>query len=155
MAVSTLIDNDIFLKLAVCDVLEAAFELFSVTSEEVGILGTLPFIIDSKKIQNKYNPEEREKLRLATQSFLKIQTPTSGYFQSLQMNPAIDIGEASLIATAIELEGSLIWTGDKRCLQALYNNSELKNIHKLLQGRVICLEQIIAKLIQNKDFTSI
>ena len=57
-----------------------------------------------------------------------------------------------MIAATFHESASLLATGDKRCLQALLSIESLELIHKKLQGRVICLEQIIYKLIEAQGF---
>lgn len=53
------------------------------------------------------------------------------------------------------MESFYLITGDKRCLIALAEASQLVEIRQRLLGRVICLEQIILKLIETQGFNEV
>jgi len=62
----------------------------------------------------------------------------------------IDQGEAVLIAATATESDFYIVTADKRCLKALAN-SGMTDILNRLRHRIICLEQLLIRLIQQSS----
>jgi hypothetical protein len=63
----------------------------------------------------------------------------------------IDRGEALLISATANVDVFWLTTGDKRCINAVAS-SGLEDIERRLAGRVVCLEQVILKLIDREGF---
>ena len=79
-------------------------------------------------------------------AFDRCLSPLQDEHKLLLSQNGIDIGEATLITATIQESASFLVSGDKKCLNALVAK-DLDSIHKKMQGRVICLEQIICKSI--------
>ncbi len=58
-----------------------------------------------------------------------------------------DTGESQLLAVLLVREGKLLVTGDKRAIQALHGIGMVT-----AEGRIACLEQLIASLLADCDF---
>ena len=143
------LDNDVILKLTTYRMLDEALDCFKIDRSDIRVLESARFVFGSPKLRKKYSEEA---LILATEFVKKcpeIATQDSEEYRLLekQIKNDIDPGEATLIAATFQESASLLATGDKRCLKALANTECLDFIHKGLQGRVICLEQIICRSI--------
>jgi hypothetical protein len=78
--------------------------------------------------------------------------PPVDELQVLVETEEIDTGEVILFATAACLEGAVLATGDKRSLRALAGSAACRGIAERIAGRVICLEQIVYKVIGHLGF---
>jgi predicted nucleic acid-binding protein len=148
------LDNDVILKLTTYRMLDEALDGLEIDRSDIRVLESARFVFGSKKTKKKYSEET---LLFATEFVKKcpkIATQDSEEYRLLekQIKNDIDPGEATLIAATFQESASLLATGDKRCLKALANTECLDFIHKGLQGRVICLEQIICKSIEIQGF---
>lgn len=153
MTVLALIDNDIFMKLVCCDLFEESLKLFKLDRENVGVLETLKYRL--KKRKGGYSEAECERAMAIFAGLQAIKASEDQNFSRLNNISSIDVGEAVLIAGAVLQGGSFLWTGDKRCLRALYEYEEVRDIHEGLKGRVICLEQVILGLIDRLGFAEV
>jgi predicted nucleic acid-binding protein len=148
------LDNDVILKLTTYRMLNEALDCLEIDRSDIRVLESARFVFGSKKTQKKYS----EETLLSAIEFVKSCTTISSQdndehrLLEKQAKNDIDPGEATLIAATFQESASLLATGDKRCLKALANIECLDFIHKGLQGRVICLEQIICKLIKAQGF---
>jgi hypothetical protein len=148
------LDNDVILKLTTYRMLDEALDCLKIDRSDIRVLESARFVFDSQKLRKKHSEET---LLFATEFVKKcpkIATQDSEEYRLLekQIKNDIDPGEATLIAATFQESASLLATGDKRCLKALANTECLDFIHKGLQGRVICLEQIICKSIETQGF---
>lgn len=64
-------------------------------------------------------------------------------------------GERLLIAATQKVEDFYLATGDKQCLIALASAPSLSEIRKRLNGRVVCLEQLLKKSIEGQEFDEV
>ncbi len=148
------LDNDIILKLTTYKMLDETLNCLEIDQSNIRVLDSARFVFGSKKLKKNYS----EETLLSTIKFVKncssISSQDNDEYRLLekQARNNIDPGEATLIAATFHEPASLLTTGDKRCLKALANINCLEFIHQGLQGRVICLEQIICKLIKTKGF---
>jgi hypothetical protein len=148
------LDNDVILKLTTYRMLDQALDCLEIDRSDIRVLASARFVFTSKKLQKKYS----EEMLLSAIEFVKSCTTISAQdndeyrLLEKQAKNDIDPGEATLIAATFHESASLLATGDKRCLKALFSIESLELIHKKLQGRVICLEQIICKLIETQGF---
>jgi hypothetical protein len=146
------LDNDVILKLTAYGITNEALECLKIERSNIRVLDSARFVFGSKKLKKKYS----ETVLLFATEFVKqcttISSKDSNEHKLLVEQDGIDLGEATLITAIIQESGSFLATGDKRCLQALATTECLQTIHKSLQGRVVCLEQIICKLIETQGF---
>jgi hypothetical protein len=148
------LDNDVIRKLITYRMLDEALDCLEIDRSDIRVLESARFVFGSKKMQKKYS----EEILLSAIEFVKscatISAQDNDEYRLLekQAKNDIDPGEATLIAATFKESTSLLATGDKRCLKALASIECLDFIHKELQGRVICLEQIIWKLIRMQGF---
>ncbi|HEY9876818.1 MAG TPA: hypothetical protein V6D29_00120 [Leptolyngbyaceae cyanobacterium] len=155
MTASGFIDNDIFIKLVACNLLEDVLQVIGFEPHHVGVLASAKYVFKkNRKVAAAYLEEVR---LLAIEKLGQFQAVEADHgdetFKRLNSSRLdIDVGEAILISKAVQTKESLLLTGDKRCLAALNTSPDLEDIHKALQGRVLCLEQLIQKLIQSRGF---
>ncbi len=153
MTGSAYIDNDIFLKLVASDILEKALQAIGLLPQNVAVLERAKYVFrKTKRYPDAVINSAIEKLN----QFPKVAADAEGeseVFFRLHQTFEIDVGEAILISRTYSHDDCLLITGDKRCLQALKNNPALQDIHANLQGRVICLEQIVKKTIETQGFS--
>jgi hypothetical protein len=144
------LDNDVILKLTTYRILNEALNCLKIDRSDIRVLASARFVFCSKKLQKKYSEEILLSAIEFVESCATISAQDNDEYRLLekQAKNDIDPGEATLIAATFPL----LATGDKRCLQALFSIESLELIHKKLQGRVICLEQIICKLIETQGF---
>jgi hypothetical protein len=148
------LDNDVILKLTTYRMLNQALDCLEIDRSDIRVLESARFVFGSKKLQKKYSAETLLSAIEFVKSCATISAQDNDEYRLLekQAKNDIDPGEATLIAATFHESASLLATGDKRCLQALATIESLELIHKKLQGRVICLEQIICKLIETQGF---
>lgn len=152
MAVISFIDNDIILKLTTCDLFWEAMDLLGVQIADIRILTSTRFVFRSNKsIKEQYSEEVRNKAIELVKNLSTVEADPSNPLFSLNI-AGIDVGELTLIYRAISEPDFYLVTGDKRCLRALVKTPELATVREKLNGRVICLEQLIYKLIIDTDF---
>jgi hypothetical protein len=148
------LDNDVILKLTTYRILNEALDCLEIDRSDIRVLASARFVFGSKKLQKKYSEEILLSAIEFVESCATISAQDNDEYRLLekQAKNDIDPGEATLIAATFHESASLLATGDKRCLKALFSIESLELIHKKLQGRVICLEQIICKLIETQGF---
>lgn len=71
-----------------------------------------------------------------------LPSPSEPVLQALQRIQNIDSGEALLISVLEANEDSILATGDKRALKAIYT-AMLNGMPCNIEGRIICLEQLL------------
>ena len=148
------LDNDVILKLTTYRILNEALDCLEIDRSDIRVLASARFVFCSKKLQKKHSKEILLSAIEFVESCATISAQDNDEYRLLekQAKNDIDPGEATLIAATFHESASLLATGDKRCLQDLFSIESLELIHKKLQGRVICLEQIICKLIETQGF---
>lgn len=146
------LDNDIIKKLVACNLFDEAIETLNINHANLRVLPSARYYFRNKK---QYPKELRTKI---AETAKRYQTIVITDYQAieevekLQQYEGIDNGEAILVAATREEESFWLTTGDKRFLRTLSNFSDLSPIESRLQGRVICLEQIIRQVIYKQDF---
>lgn len=150
-AMIILSDNDILLKMAAFDLLEAAFSLFE--SNEVYVLTSAPFSIRSPKTARSNAPEAIERAAAFADACPKLRaTPHAQDNDAFVDVEGIDAGEAILFSAMRDFDDAVLVTGDKRCLKALARCENGAAMRELLRGKVVCLEEIVRCLIANRGF---
>jgi hypothetical protein len=146
------LDNDIILKLIACNLLDESVKILNLNESDLRVLPSLKYYFNKKK---RYSEEIRIKIKNVANRYQTINSNTPGAIQEIDQllkYEDIDNGEALLIAATREEESFWLTTGDKRFLRALANSPELISIVSRLEGRVICLEQLIRQVIYKQGF---
>ena len=139
------IDNDILLKLV-------AFQLLEDAIDSLGLL--------SKRNRQDYVQDVLdsaisfiEKCQIISSSQLTDPEDVPSEYKQLAPFNQIDAGEADLIVATANTTDFLQLSGDKRCFKAL--PSIPAPIYARLQGKAICLEQVVLKLIDVLGFEEV
>jgi hypothetical protein len=154
------LDNDIILKLVACQLLDDAITALNLTKSDLRVLPTARFVFKGKRDQGSQYPDcvWAEAIEFvescATANYHFFEKDSLDELQQLaQFKDDIQEGEAALIvATRLEPD-FLLLSGDKRCIKALASIPQ--PIYRRLCGQVICLEQLILKLLYILEFESL
>ncbi len=153
-----LLDNDLIRKLAICDLLDESLDALQASRGEALVLPTAKYVL-LKPIKKP----ERAKERLGEALFDRLNAFLNGV-QSLDEQPSaeeqlvfddivgIDPGEAVLFSATARFDDVLLATGDKTSLYALAANPTCQEVCRRLNGKVICLEQVIVRVIEDIGF---
>ena len=152
-----LADNDIVKKLAICNLLDETVRALGVSHSEILVLPSARFKLGVAKNPDKARSQlgsdafDRLKLFLANVGVISVTPPPD---EQLLFDDALDIdsGEAILFAASAHYADCVIATGDKRCLRALSCLPNAERIIARISGRVICLEQIVMRIIDRFGF---
>jgi len=148
------VDNDVILKLVACNLFWEAVGVLGLTSDDLRVRTTTKFYF--RKKPKKYPQAVREQaIAVVEQCQLFDDPPINEALQILQQIEGIDPGEAVLIIAAQTEPSFYLMTGDKRCLEALATAPQLVEVRQRLKSRVVCLEQLILRLIETQDFDKI
>lgn len=114
------------------------------------------YIERASSIQAQYDRATRNRACQVTNKSEKASaSPASLEYQDLLGIIGIDQGEAVLISATEQESDFFIATADKKCLRALANSGMTATLNRL-QHRIICLEQLLIRLIQKStDFEKI
>jgi hypothetical protein len=150
-------DNDVILKLVLCDLVDEAFAALECGAGEVMVLPSAKFTLGVAKNADK------TRRRIGDEAFGRLEA-FFGAVQELtdQVDSkeqlifddllGIDPGEAILFSATRSFKSFLLATGDKRSLVVLGSNEQCKPICEHLHQRVICFEQIILRIVGSTDF---
>jgi hypothetical protein len=146
------LDNDVLLKLSAFGLLDEAIVALLLKPENLYVLSTAQHVFrKNRKVSAKYNESIRDRAIEFVKTCNGVIPEESTEFTVLER--FLDVGEATLIAaTRREVSSFVLMTGDKRCLQVLAARSEISEAYGRLQGRVICLEQVLLLLIRRSGF---
>ncbi len=160
-------DNDVISKLAACDLLDDAVAAMGATNAQVFVLSTFKYRYGlTKNTSSKRQRREQELGKATVQRYARFQQDVGEIQQApgdllllfedvlLLFEDVIDIdsGEAGLFAAACAAPGSLVVTGDKRCLISLATSAACSDVASRLASRVMCLEQVIDQVLILKGF---
>ena len=147
------LDNDIVLKLCIFDLLEESIVTLNLRSSDIRVLKTAEFVFKrSRSVLNSCPETSRERAIAFVKNCPMVSEENSDEFELLQTIDGIDIGEARLLAATQGVAAFVLLTGDKHCMASLGAAPELESIRQRLQGRVICLEQVVLLLIKRLGF---
>ena len=119
-----------------------ALKVLGISMNECGRLAALPYMLRRGGLRRKFGDDACGALaHLAEGTPLAIQ-PSEAWLNPLVSAPAIDPGEAQLLAASAE-HGVMLLTGDKR---ALHGVREIPGYAEALDGRIVVLEAILAEL---------
>ncbi len=150
MGITCFVDNDVILKLVACDLFEEAIAAFEIGRSNIHVLETARFTFRGNKVKKNYSEEVIEKAITTIKNFDTVEAEIDNPLFSLKI-PNMD-DELKLIVAESAEPAFYFATGDKRCLRALTEVSELTTMKEKLSGRVVCFEQIIIKIIQVYGF---
>ena len=158
---TTAVDNDVLLKGTCYDLLEELVGTIPAKPDEVGVLGAAPYVVvNSLRKKGRCTSGEEAVARLEsflenvtiyepTQEELSLAAELEHTAQRAGVN--LDGGESQL--SAMTLFRGLAWlvTGDKRAVAALGCLRERDERLAPLDGKVLCLEQLFARLLAGID----
>jgi hypothetical protein len=144
------LDNDIVIKLSAFDLFDEAIAVLNLDWTQLQVISTAQYTFRGKSYIAQYSEPVCQKAIAITQKCQKVMVENSLEAELLNGFAGIDIGEAALIVATRSQTDFLLLSGDKNCITQLAAIPE--QIYKRLCGRVICLEQLILKLIEVKGF---
>ena len=147
------LDNDAILKLVAANLFCPAISSLGLTQADLRVLPTAKFYFRQSRRLKKVYPESLLQRTLEVVNACAALTPTvDEELQRLQVVEGIDPGEEVLIVATKTEPSFYLVTGDKCCLTALATAGELQDIRGRLKGRVICVEQLILRVIETQGF---
>jgi hypothetical protein len=148
--VDVAVDNDILIKAAAYGLTEKFWE----SAARLGVLGAARFVVASR-IKRVVPAEEQERAVAAAAATIasavelepvdaEIELASEFEAAAQRRGVALDTGESQLVAMVITRAIPVFETGDKRAMRAL--EAMLDELAELaaLQGKVRCLEQVVA-----------
>ncbi len=151
-------DNDILHKLCAFDLLEDATAGAGLAPGDLVALPTAKFFFLRKqpdKGRQRFGDLVYQRIHGALNAAGEVGVQLHPEDEKILINRlGIDQGEALLFSYASRDEGSLL-TGDKRSLLALTAEPSCSDIVARLQGRVVCLEQLVLGAIARAGFVSV
>lgn len=148
-----LIDSDAFVLLGLAGLLFDAIDCLGFEITQARRLHPLPYLIRGVRFRQKYPEDLREALlRLCDEIRPLTDRPSESddLLQRLATVEGIDDGEAQLFARMTEHAGHYLVTGDKRSIIRLAESKDLYSIYQSLCGRVVCLEIVLKRLIEDR-----
>lgn len=145
------LDNDILLKLSAFDLLDEIIAALHIDSENLRVLDTARFVFSSNRmVTRKYSQSVRDRAIQFVNNCQPVIVSDCDEFDVLTQ--LLDVGEATLVMATLDSDSFILMTGDKRCLQTVATRPEIADAYERLQGRVICLEQVLLRLIRSVGF---
>lgn len=145
-----LVDNDIGKKVAVLD-LVSEFEALTYVGGSALVLPTAKYVFGAngktiKKLKQQFG-------QAAANRICQFFSGAPAYPDHIEFLPElagvddIDAGEVGLFSAAYVLRSHGVVTGDKRAIEALATNPSCSRTRTSLQGRIMCLEQVVWAII--------
>ncbi len=157
MAKICLLDNDIIYKLVAFQLFDEAIAIpkLQIDKPNLRVLPTAKHFFRGKQKKNGASPdpiltEVIELVSSCASAISDVDDAVTEELMQLQQVAGIHEGERALIVATRSQTDFLLLSGDKNCMTQLAAIPE--QIYKRLCGRVICLEQIILKLIEVRGF---
>lgn len=153
-----LVDSDVIYKLAVCNLLDNTLAALDLARTDAYVLPTAKYRFGVARRrpgtgERRYGVEVFSRIRDFLASVREIEvTGPSEELQLLASIDGIDAGEAVLFSVTAAFAQYLLATGDKTCLRALALTPVCLPIAQRVRGHIICLEQIVKRLIQHFGF---
>jgi len=158
MANLILVDSDVILKLFAYH--QAHFIVEEIEGAPAAMLSVARFVI-RKRIGNYVNdtndPGLLETLEPLLSALVQIEPAPDEIDLAAQLEEAaikdgldLDVGEAQLLAVMVTRKADLLLTGDKRAVIAIN-----RCLPAPAQHRIVCLEQIIATILQAVDYNEL
>lgn len=157
--VTAVVDNDVLLKGAIYGFLEPLVTSMPCEVGKAGALGAARFVVLKRLEKHPLNKPREEAIEGFKQTIQKMQIvePTieetalaSEIEAAAQIKGLpVDSGESQLLSITIVRALSYIATGDKRAIISFEELCESSLPIDEAKNKVICLEQLVAKLIQD------
>lgn len=150
-------DTDILLKLGAMDLFDHALEVLGVSREEVRVLPQAVHYVRKRKdrLVEQYGEEGVQRTLKFTETVPCIrQAPDDDELQRL-LSAGLDVGEATIFAVTRFESDYAVCTGDKRALRELVADTECSKIAKRHHGKVICLEEILLRVLAQYEFQDV
>lgn len=154
------IDNDILLKLVAFQLFDEAMASLNLAKNDLQVLPTAKFVF----FQLRRQPELIYSDDILARAIALVENcPTLPDIvntdesrieaQQLETFDEIHQGEARLILATRDKESFLLISGDKNCMKALFRLPD--ETYQRLCGRVVCLEQIMLRMIDVLGFDEV
>jgi hypothetical protein len=162
--VDLLLDNDIVHKLAQLDLLTEASQLLKEEYRELKVLSTFKFKFCPKKEAARSKAEKKYGVLVVEriEAFLKSgiteieeSVEDECLLDAMSSDKDLNIGEMQLLQALLNEKEQLLFTSDKRFLQALSNTEVLQNKLIEIQNSFVCFEQIIHLLTKKISFEKV
>lgn len=155
--IDMLIDNDIVIKLAQWNVYAEALAALNISNQCVGSLGVMLRYMGrysaEKRAALTKNPQEADRLYAVLCSIQEVEPTAEEEALAYELTRVaiengldLDVGEISIISLAAFRINTLVATGDKRAIRELPQLEQIKPTIATIRGRILCLEQIVAKI---------
>lgn len=148
-------DNDVWLKLAQYDLVDAALDWLAPGGEAVFVLPTLRFWLRLHQPQVAVQRHGQDVVDRLTAALLRVHVlpdaPDAALVSRFLDHAGIDAGEALLFLALTARPEALLATGDKRSIAAFAKAPDLADLATACAGRVLCLEQILDGLLCGND----
>lgn len=151
-------DTDILLKLSAMDLVQETTQLLQVSERDIYILPSAPHYLlkAGKRLIGRYGRNAVERAQALARQLKVVNFPLDeSELDLLRGVSDIDTGEALLYASTQTLQAFWLLTGDKRSLVALAEAPDCQAIAARLSGKVICLEQIIVRILHSHPFEAV
>jgi len=158
-----LLDSDVIWKLATFDLLNELLGVLVAKKTDLFYLPELHYQLKSRRIWEKHDHDAIRRVLEFVKGIKRItmsdpveQIILHAAKATYQNRPErIDGGEQLLFMATKTLQLSIISTHDKKSLRTLANDSTCKAIHQRVKGRVMCLEQIVVRMIDKYGYKHI
>jgi hypothetical protein len=141
-----LIDSDVFVLFAAAGLLDRAIACLGFDRDDARRLDALPSMLrKGKKFEDLTDVEREAALTWCYRIAPFRESPNPDTMQKLAGIANIEPGEATLFATCHDNPVAVLFTGDKRALQALAKRA--RTFCAKLSGRVACLEQVLVAMV--------
>lgn len=152
------IDNDILLKLTAFQLFDEAMAALNLSPSDLRVLPTARFVFRQKQAQQVSYPDIIWATAIdRVESYQSINTTDAQVLAELQslerFRNQIHVGETALIAATCIFEDFVLLSGDKVCFKTLPQVPA--DTYGRLCGHVVCLEQIVLKLIHVLGFDAV
>ncbi len=149
-----IVDNDIVDKLTAVDLLPDLPGLLGVPASGLRILPTLKwrYLKKRAKAVARLTEQKVNDILAFCERTAAVPNAPDEDVAAMASIQNLDDGELLLISYASRQPDSVLVTGDKRCLAALTTTPSASAVAARLDGRVLCLEQLIVRAIAQLDF---
>lgn len=154
MSIACFVDNDAILKLVACDLFWDAIEVLGITQSDLRVLASAKYVFKGKKVSGRYTEKIRNAAMAVAEQCKQIEAELSEELKSIKID-GLDPGELILLSATKSEPAFYLVTGDKRCMVALANELGLTKTRERLTGKVVCIEQLILKLIPTQGFENV
>jgi hypothetical protein len=137
-----LLDTDLFCKLGVARLFDAAVGALGIVESDCRRLAALPHMLRRGKLPRLYGQAQCEPIAVRAEAIGTMPNAVVTWLDRLTGVSDIDPGEAQLFSVAAET-GAWLVTGDKRALRAV---ARVATFPDALAGRIITFEAILLLL---------